>query len=394
MNDRSINIIIKNMNIRKRVDGRYEGRISFGETRKGFYGKTKSEVKTKARAYFEELENGYKETKKIKVCDYVEYWLKKYKYRTIEPSSYARLYKTYEHQIKPYIGDCYIGKLTTDRIQKLINEFAYPTDPNVKALAMSGLKKVIQLLRPCLTVAVHEGIITKNPCDGVVMPTESYIQVKTKEQFTLSDSELEEFRNAALSVYKTTGEYKSRDALVLLLVVSLGLRAGEILALEWSDINFEDNLVEINKTIQSNAALDDENERRADLVKASTKTKAGKRVLKMNETTLHYIHELKEYDKRKKISSNYVCCCSNGNRQCARNLQRSLDRLMKNTSIEKHVTLHTLRHTFGSTLLRKGVAIEVVSKLMGHSNITITYMKYIHVLQEQEAKAMNMVEIC
>lgn len=58
------------------------------------------------------------------------------------------------------------------------------------------------------------------------------------------------------------------------------------------------------------------------------------------------------------------------------------------------MTLHTLRHTFGSTLLRRGVPIEVVSKLMGHANITITYTKYIHVLQEQEAKAMEMVQIC
>ena len=55
---------------------------------------------------------------------------------------------------------------------------------------------------------------------------------------------------------------------------------------------------------------------------------------------------------------------------------------------------HTLRHTFGSTLLRNGVGIEVVSKLLGHANITITYNKYIHVIKEQEAIAMNMVKVC
>ena len=54
--------------------------------------------------------------------------------------------------------------------------------------------------------------------------------------------------------------------------------------------------------------------------------------------------------------------------------------------IDKKITLHTLRHTFGSTLLRRGIGIEVVSKLLGHANVKITYLKYIHTVQEEEAK--------
>ena len=79
-------------------------------------------------------------------------------------------------------------------------------------------------------------------------------------------------------------------------------------------------------------------------------------------------------------------------------MQRSLDRVIGWTNIAgqvpESVTLHILRHSFGSTLIRRGVSIEVVSKLMGHSNITITYNKYIHVLQEQQAMAMDMVSVC
>ena len=393
MNDKSISSIINKMNVSKRDDGRYEGRITVNDKRKSFYGKNKSEVKNKAKEYLQQVANGYKEPTKIKVSEYVEYWLVKYKYRTIEPSSYTRLYNTYNNQIKPYLGNLYIGDLTTSRIQELINEFANPKK-GVKPLAMSGLKKIIQLLRPCLNMAVKEGVIQKNPCDDVIMPSESYVQVKTKEQFSLSDDELEEFKKAALATYKTTGEYRSRDALVLLITVSLGLRAGEIIALEWDDINLKDQIVTINKTIQTNVSLDEMNERKADLIKASAKTKAGKRILKLNDSAVYYINELKAYDARNKIISKYVCCCNNGNRQRPRNLQRSLDRLVDHSELSKHITLHTLRHTFGSTLLRKGVSIEVVSKLLGHSNITITYQKYIHVLQEQQAKAMLMVNVC
>ena len=65
----------------------------------------------------------------------------------------------------------------------------------------------------------------------------------------------------------------------------------------------------------------------------------------------------------------------------------------RGTTIPEETTLHTLRHTFGSTLIRKGVAIEIVSKLMGHANIMVTYNKYIHVINEEKAKAMELVNI-
>ena len=74
--------------------------------------------------------------------------------------------------------------------------------------------------------------------------------------------------------------------------------------------------------------------------------------------------------------------------------KNSINAIVKRSKIFDHITLHMLRHTFGSTLLRKGVSIAVISKLMGHANIAITYNKYIHTIKEEEAKAMEMVQIC
>lgn len=65
----------------------------------------------------------------------------------------------------------------------------------------------------------------------------------------------------------------------------------------------------------------------------------------------------------------------------------------KSDIIPDSVSLHTLRHTFGSTLIRNKVDVSVVSKLMGHANIMVTYNKYIHVINEEKAKAMELVEI-
>lgn len=393
----NVTAIINNMSINKRSDGRYEGRITNDGKRKSFYGKTKSEVKQKAKEYLMKVENGYHDPEKIIFNDYMEYWLKTYKWNKIEPSSYTRLYRVYECQIKNTIGRKYIGQITSKDIQKLIDDHANPPSKDIKPLAMSGLKRILQLLRPCFKMAVKEGIIYKNPCDDVILPKVSCIQTETKVQFSLTDKELQQFQKAALSKYKTKDEYCSRDAFVLLLIVNLGLRVGEALALEWKDIDFDKSIIYINKTIQSNIINFNSmhgNNATYNRIKKSAKTSSGVRVLQLNDTVIWYLNELQAYDKRHNINSKYVSCTNVGTLNTARNLQRSLDRIVRKTDIDNHVTLHTLRHTFGSTLLRKKVGIEVISRLMGHANITITYKKYIHSIQEEEAKAMNMIKIC
>ena len=249
----NVSVIINNMSIKQRSDGRYEGRLTNDGVRKSFYGKTKSEVKNNAKEYLTKVENGFKEPKKIILNDYIEYWLKTYKWNKIEPSSYTRLYRVYECQIKnSAIGTKNIGQIETKDIQKMIDDHANPPNKNVKPLAMSGLKRILHLLRPCLNKAVEEEIIYKNPCDNVILPKASCIQTETKTQFSLTPQELELFQKAAISKYKTTDEYCSRDAFILLLMVNLGLRVGEMLALRWDDVDFNNGIVYINKTIQSN----------------------------------------------------------------------------------------------------------------------------------------------
>ena len=222
-----ISSIVNNMTIRERKDGRLEGRISIQGKRKGFYGKTKTEVKNQAKEHLQKVENGYKEPKSIIFNEYMEYWLTTFKENKIESSSYNRLCSVYTHQIHDSIGNKKIGQITTKDIQDLIDSHANPLDPAVKPLALSGLKRILNLLNPCLKKAVEEGVIQKNPCEHVILPKESCILKKTKQQFSLSDKELEEFKVTALSKYKSTKDYRSRDALVLLLMLNLGLRVGD-----------------------------------------------------------------------------------------------------------------------------------------------------------------------
>lgn len=388
----NISATINKMNITKRNDGRYMGRLTVNSKRKSFYGSTKIEVKNKAKEYLLKIENGYSEPEKIFLNDYMEMWLMKYKYGKIEPSSFTRLYSVYTCQIKDGLGNKKIGEITTDDIQELIDNHANPKDENTVALTHSGLTKIIHLLKPCLNRAVKDKIISENPADDVQIPSESYIQKETKEQICLTDEQIKTFKNACLQKNKI-GEYKSRDALILMVILNLGLRAGEALALEWNNIDLENNIITVTNTIQSRV-MDIKTKTKYDRLKKSPKTKAGRRILKLNDEVLFYMNEIKEYDKRNNISSPYVVCTKTGKRVCYANLIRSLNRILARSENKlPKITIHTLRHTFGSTLLRKGVPIEVVSKLMGHANISITYNKYIHVLKEQESLAMKMLSI-
>ena len=109
----------------------------------------------------------------------------------------------------------------------------------------------------------------------------------------------------------------------------------------------------------------------------------------MNGEIKFILSEIIQSNKKKDIVTDIVCCSETGGYTLARSIQRALNTIIDGTE-RPHIGVHLLRHTFGSELIRKGVEISVVSKLMGHSNTTTTYNTYIHVLDEEAAKAMTL----
>ena len=222
----NVSAIIKGMALYERSDGRFEGRITVNGKRKSFYGTTKVEVKNKAKEYLIKVENGFKDPKKITFEEYAEYWFITHKKGRIEPSSYTRLYRVFDAQLRDKIGSQKIGTITTKQLQKIVDEYANPND-GTEALSLSGLSKITQFLKSCFKSAMKEEIISVNPAEEVLLPSKSYIAKETKQQFSLSDEEIKRFRIAALEKLTNIDDYKSRNALVLLLMLNLGLRAGD-----------------------------------------------------------------------------------------------------------------------------------------------------------------------
>ena len=390
---------VKDMTFFQRDNGSYQSKVTINGKRKTFYGKTKNEVRLKYQEYLHELEtnNSRLQSDDLTLNEYIEYWLPTYKLRTIEPSSYDKLERVYNNQIHNTIGKKHLREITTEDIQSLIDNYASPKDDKTTPLAKSGLKRTRQLINQCYEKAVQEKRVEINPCKDVFIPKDIFIDVKTKEQFSLDYDEMEELKELCLTKNRTTKQdtYKYRDGLVLMIILNTGLRCGEMLALEWSDVDLKNKTLNINKIIQ-NKVVDrtDKNYKRVDKVKDGSKTPCGRRIIPINDNIVFYFKEIQKNNDLLGIDSNYVVCTRTGTRQTHRNLLRSLRRIVeRGTIIPEETTLHTLRHTFGSTLIRKGVAIEIVSKLMGHANIMVTYNKYIHVINEEKAKAMELVNI-
>lgn len=173
-------------------------------------------------------------------------------------------------------------------------------------------------------------------------------------------------------------------------MLNTGMRIGEVIALEWSDINFSEEIIKIDKSMQYNVKVDGE-EKRQSFVK-SPKTKKSIRIIPINDEIRFILGQIQNMDSRLKIESGIVCCSETGGYALPRSIQRSLGMIVSGSDLP-YMWVHLLRHTFGSELIRRGVEISIVSRLMGHSNTTTTYNTYIHVLEEEAAKAMSMISI-
>lgn len=378
--------------IRQRRDGKWEARIYIDGESKSLYGKSETEVKRKLREYNRLKAKGYNNVKKITLNEYIYNWLITYKLGVVKSSTYDRMESTYIHHIKDTIGKRQMGNIDSKDIQKLINEKINPSDEKTRPLSRSSIKKIIELLSPCFEYALDRGDINDNPMRLVKIPHQDNFVVKTKEMFSLTDEDMKALKNIADKKRKN-GEPYYRYAYVFMIMLNTGVRVGEVLALTFDDIDFNKKTIKVNKSVMSNIKnRGNDSEKKRLQITASTKTANGTRIIPLNDSALYYLNLISKYNETHNINTTFVVSANNGNSVSARNLQRTFDLVLKQAGIN-HCGLHILRHSFGSTLIRKGVDISVVSRLMGHASQAITRAKYIHVLQEQQIEAIQLLNV-
>lgn len=371
--------------IYKKADGTWAASISIGRNdegkikRKVFYGKSRREVKEKLDNYNQQYGLiGRSDISDNTFADLIRTWLYDTKRNELKPTSFDRLEQVIESYIVPSIGFYQCHNIDSDVIQKLINSL------RDKGYSVSTIKKVYNAINAFYKQAIAQRKLTYNPVQGVTMP---HNQSKPEVRMFLQE-EIKAITEASTALYGN-GERIYRLGSVFPLLCNTGLRAGEMCALKWDAVDLEERLLTVraNRVITKDRSSDAPT--RVFIDQDSTKTVSGMRKIPLNDNALKALMDLKtitgDYD--------YVIATKEGNPCSTYFLDHSFRRVLEDAGLKdtKNFGVHSLRHTFATTLLRNGVDIKVVSTLLGHSDINVTYNTYIHIIREQQEAAVKSI---
>jgi integrase len=310
----------------------------------------------------------YIEPNKITFGQWIDEWLETYKKIEVSITSFDRYRSLVENHIKPALGAIYLQQLRTEHIQRLYQELIE------KGYSSRTIRLLHSVLHSSLEQAVKNKLISFNPSMGVSLPKLPKYKARVltvEEQQKLMES--------------LKGERLKAAFLVLLFT---GIRRGELLALKWSDINFKNKTITINKNL-----IRTRGQSKNKLMIKSTKTE-DIRILPMSNIVWE---ALKEHQEKMQIEGNYgtdkpVFCTRNGNYILPDKLNEKYKRILEKAGLEPNENLHALRHSFATRLLESGVNIKVVQELLGHAQISTTADIYSHVLPEIKREAIKKLE--
>ncbi len=300
-------------------------------------------------------------------------WLDEWFCNYIRPSSKRRTCERYseiiEKRLKVKLGEYELDELTPLVLQRYITELIESGNMKTgKGLAANSVNGIITVIQNSLKLAYALGTIKEYAADKIRRP-----KTKEKEVTCFTLSEQKKIERAALAGKKTKW-------LGIVVCLYTGLRIGELLALEWKDVDFQKGMLTVSKSRHEGK---DENGRYAHIVE-SPKTVSSRRCIPLPKQILCELRMLK-----RKSRSLYVI--SNGESSIpVRSYQRSFERLLKKLDIP-HKGFHALRHTFATRALECGMDVKMLSELLGHKDPAVTLRRYVHSLMEQKKEMMNKV---
>ena len=300
-------------------------------------------------------------------------WLDEWFCNYIRPSSKRKTCERYseiiEKRLKVKLGEYELNELTPLILQRYITELIESGNMKTgKGLAANSVNGIITVIQNSLKLAYALGTIKEYAADKIRRP-----KTKEKEVTCFTLSEQKKIERAALAGKKTKW-------LGIVVCLYTGLRIGELLALEWKDVDFQKGMLTVSKSRHEGK---DENGRYAHIVE-SPKTVSSRRCIPLPKQILCELRMLK-----RKSRSLYVI--SNGESSIpVRSYQRSFERLLKKLDIP-HKGFHALRHTFATRALECGMDVKMLSELLGHKDPAVTLRRYVHSLMEQKKEMMNKV---
>lgn len=341
-------------------------------TRRGF--KTMKEAKQAERNLLLDVEeNGLPSNQSDGFQDptfeeLAQLWLENYK-TTVKPSTFENVKSKVEKMTEEHFKELKLKKITVAYCQRVVIELS-------KNYILYN--HYLSVINRIFKYAVLMDIINSNPFDKVIKPKSR--QTQRKGNF-LTKEELKEFLKLAQT---TTLSYFFP---LVHLMAYTGLRQGEALALKWSDINFENKKITVDKTavrIKEKQTLQ------------TPKTKNSKRVISIDSATLSILKswkkdQIKIFFKNGKHfegDENFIFTNQRAEWVHIHNFIRYFKRFISDHKL-KPITPHGLRHTHASLLFSAGVEPKNISDRLGHSTVQITLDLYTHITEEQRSDTVD-----
>lgn len=298
----------------------------------------------------------------MKYMDWLNEWLKNYVLPSVKIRTYERYSLIVNLHIRDKIGMLELDDLTPLLLQQYITELLQSGNRKTgKGLSANSVNAIISVLQSSLKTANFLGLTAEYTADKVKRPK---LKEKPVECFSLKEQK--QIEQAILSGRK--------DKLYgILLCLYSGLRIGELIALQWSDIDFTKGILTVSKSCHDG---------KDGLIIDEPKTTTSRRVIPLPKQLLLILKGIK-----RKSDSPFVVS-ANGKPVSVRSYQRSFELLLKRLDIP-HKGFHSLRHTFATRALECGMDVKTLSEILGHKNSTVTLNRYAHSLMEHKADMMN-----
>jgi integrase len=348
--------------------------------------KTVKELEEKINNRKKELDNGIINNKQSFGVFFTE-WLFNVNFIKCKPSTKERYEGIYRNYIKnSSIYNNKIKDLKPIDIQRYYNNLIN------EGRSVGVVKSIHKLIGPCIRYAYDSNIIIKDFAKAIKLPTESE-KIKLNKKNEVNPFTKEEQRKFENSI--------KGNELETLFITALdtGLRQGEILALTWDDIDFNNNIMVINKSIKSVATVNQDGRGKSEIIEQTPKSQHGIRKVKITKRLIILLkkHKKRQLENTIKLDMEYnkknlVFCNAYGNYLDASNIRKKFNKIFELNNIRK-IKFHDLRHTFATRLFEEGENPKIVQTMLGHSNLAMTFDTYTHVSDCLKVKATNKLDL-
>ncbi|WP_164689950.1 tyrosine-type recombinase/integrase [Luxibacter massiliensis] len=367
-------------NIRKRKDGRWEGRYPKGKkdgrtVMGSVFGKTYQEAKEKLIFAKASLSETLPNTQTAAVVmdtfsKTAEEWLVATK-PGLKKSSICKYRNVLDKHLLPEFGDNQVSAITRDDVSVFSAKLLSSKEDGGKGLAPKTVSSIISVMKNVMDYAKHVKGANIIDFDGlsIKQPLKQLRVFSTYEQDTLVTKLLENLDFISLGI---------------LLCLFTGLRIGEVCALMWSDISFDEQKLRVTRTMQRIQESDGKGHKTKIEIDCP-KSDCSIRDIPLPDEVFSILVEMRQPD------GCFFLTGLEGTFVEPRQMEKCFSRIVKSCGIEK-ATVHTCRHSFATRCVEVGFDIKTLSEILGHASVAITMNRYVH--PSMELKAQNMNKLC